>query len=120
MFGMRLDDGRDAIKFPSISRQFLGHSVQARSTTRQGRSPIFFGISRQFLGDSVPSPGRVLAAVGTYLDFQAFLGNFMDSMCRPCPGCVVATEVSGAGVQAMFGMHLGWDRDVAWFPGISR
>ncbi|CAA3008307.1 Hypothetical predicted protein [Olea europaea subsp. europaea] len=59
-----------------------------------------------------PSPGSVLAAVGMYHDFQAFLGNFMDSMCKPCPGRVMAT--------AMFGTHLGWDRDVAWFPGISR
>ncbi|CAA2955348.1 Hypothetical predicted protein [Olea europaea subsp. europaea] len=36
---------------------------------------LFLGISRQFVGTVCrPSPGRILAAVETRLDFQAFLG----------------------------------------------
>ncbi|CAA2954917.1 Hypothetical predicted protein [Olea europaea subsp. europaea] len=31
--------------------------------------------------------GSVVAKVGTEADFKAILGSFMDTVCKPCPGC---------------------------------
>ncbi|CAA2952733.1 Hypothetical predicted protein [Olea europaea subsp. europaea] len=41
-----------------------------------------------------PCPKRVLVAVGTQPDFQAFIGNLWNPMCRPCPGRIMAMVVS--------------------------
>ncbi|CAA3016166.1 Hypothetical predicted protein, partial [Olea europaea subsp. europaea] len=30
-------------------------------------------------------PGRILVVIEKQPDFQAFLGNFYDTVCRPCP-----------------------------------
>ncbi|CAA2954921.1 Hypothetical predicted protein [Olea europaea subsp. europaea] len=49
---------KDTSWFLSISRQFLGHSVQAIFGTRQ-------------------------AAAGIQPDFSTFLGSFWDTMCKP-------------------------------------
>ncbi|CAA3008305.1 Hypothetical predicted protein [Olea europaea subsp. europaea] len=49
-----------------------------------------------------PCLGRVLAAVGTQLDFLAFLNNFWDFMCRPCPRHVMATTGMETDFQAFF------------------
>ncbi|CAA2966817.1 Hypothetical predicted protein [Olea europaea subsp. europaea] len=104
---------------PGISRQFLRHDVQAMSG--HGRDASSFpGISRQFLGHghirdtSLPRqgrrscPGRILVAMEKQPDFQAFLGNFYD------------TVVCGHDVQAMSRICPGRDRDAARFLGFFR
>ncbi|CAA2955325.1 Hypothetical predicted protein [Olea europaea subsp. europaea] len=72
-----------------------------------------------------PCLGRVMAKAGTEPDFQAILGSFMDTVCKPCPGCGRdVSRLSGIfrqflehDVQAMFGMRLVRDRDATWFSG---
>ncbi|CAA3023153.1 Hypothetical predicted protein [Olea europaea subsp. europaea] len=107
-----------------IFRQFravFGHDLPAMFGTPPGQDAFgrdndvtrFSGTSGKFLGTVCkPRPGRVLVAVGTQLDFQAFVGNFWDSICSPCSGLVWAAAMSGT--------RLGRDRDAAWFSGISR
>ncbi|CAA2955343.1 Hypothetical predicted protein [Olea europaea subsp. europaea] len=160
MFGTRHDRGnvrdalgcgRDATRFPGIFGQFLGHSVQATYTTRQGRNPIFkhfstvsgrqcashkWDISGWWQGRSLifrhfwevfghgvlATSGACLIAVGTppnfstfvgiHPDFQAFLGNFWDSMCKPCPGRVMAT----VGMEPNFQVILGSFMDTVCKP----
>ncbi|CAA2955351.1 Hypothetical predicted protein [Olea europaea subsp. europaea] len=106
----------------SFRAQCIGHFLDA-SWLQQGHS----------LG-SRPCPGLVLATTGCKQifrhtkatrcadqdtvamqpDFQAFLGDFWDMMCRPYPGCVLAT----AGMQPDFQAFLGslW----AWCAGHVR
>ncbi|CAA2966809.1 Hypothetical predicted protein [Olea europaea subsp. europaea] len=60
--------------------------------------------------------------VGT---FPSILGSFWDMFSRVrCAGIVLdalgSRQFLEHGVQAMFGMRLGHDRDAAWFPSISR
>ncbi|CAA3008313.1 Hypothetical predicted protein [Olea europaea subsp. europaea] len=119
----------------------FGQSVHAVSGMRPG-----CGIYGQLLGIVCsPCPGRVLSRQGQP-DFHSYIGNFWVTVCKPCPGChrdislfsCISTQFSRArcagivldasgprqflehGVQAMFGMRLGHDRDAAWFPSISR
>ncbi|CAA2954902.1 Hypothetical predicted protein [Olea europaea subsp. europaea] len=68
-------------------RLFFRHTKDIfRTRSRYGKDVTrFSGISRIYLGG-------VLALAGMQPDFQAFLGNFCDMVCRLCPGCVMATE----------------------------
>ncbi|CAA2955350.1 Hypothetical predicted protein [Olea europaea subsp. europaea] len=131
MFGTRLGRGSDVARFLGISRQFLGHGVQALSRMLQ-------------------RPGCVLASVGMQPDFKAFVGSlwarcaghvrdglgrslifrhFWDSVYKRCPGLVmgkVETEfdfqaILGSFVDtAMSGMRLVRDRDAALFSSSFR
>ncbi|CAA2995980.1 Hypothetical predicted protein [Olea europaea subsp. europaea] len=98
---------------PSISRQFLGHSVQAmsRTRTRPDRDRVaayFLGIFRQFLGQyaghirdaSLPWQGRrqifrhakVAQFAGHVRDvgtLPGILGSFWDTVCRSCSGSIL-------------------------------
>ncbi|CAA3023147.1 Hypothetical predicted protein [Olea europaea subsp. europaea] len=124
----------------SRGRQFLGHGVQVIFETRWGccRDALdfqaFLGVFgtqcvnhvqdaagtqldlQAFLGsfwdmfvDTVcrPCPGCILAAVGTQLDFQAFLSIFWDSMCKPCSGRVMAMAGTESDFQAIYVQFLG-------------
>ncbi|CAA3011495.1 Hypothetical predicted protein [Olea europaea subsp. europaea] len=124
MFGTRLGRDGDAALFLGISTQFLGHGVQAMSWPR-------------------PRLGRVLTTVGTPPDFQAFamsrthpscgrdaarfsgiywqfMGPDVQAMSGTHHGHGILRQFLEHGVQAMFEMHLGRDRDATRFPGISR
>ncbi|CAA2967838.1 Hypothetical predicted protein [Olea europaea subsp. europaea] len=61
-----------------------------------------------------PCPGRVLATAGTQPDFQAILGT----VCRPCPGRVLATAGTQPHFQAILGSFCarcaGHVRDASW------
>ncbi|CAA2985521.1 Hypothetical predicted protein [Olea europaea subsp. europaea] len=63
-----------------------GHSVQAMSRTHPGHGWDVTQFSGNFW-DSVcrPCPGCIMAKAGTEPNFQAILGSFMDTVCRPCP-----------------------------------
>ncbi|CAA2986362.1 Hypothetical predicted protein [Olea europaea subsp. europaea] len=79
---------RDAARFLGISWQFLGLSVQAMFGTRCASHPNFHVFLDNFL-DTVcrQCPGLVGAAVGIQHDFQVLLGEqFLDMVFRPCPG----------------------------------
>ncbi|CAA3008303.1 Hypothetical predicted protein [Olea europaea subsp. europaea] len=124
MFETRLGRDRDAALFLDISTQFLGHGVQAMSWPW-------------------PRLGRVLTTVGTPPDFQAFamsrthpsrsrdaarflgiywqfMGPDVQAMSETYHGHGILRKFLEHGVQAMFEMHLGRDRNATRFPGISR
>ncbi|CAA3023145.1 Hypothetical predicted protein [Olea europaea subsp. europaea] len=107
---------------------FLGHDVQALSKMRlghghvrvvswpqQGWRLIFRHI---FAVSGTRCAGHVQDATGTYPDFQdatgihpdfhVFLVNFLDTICRQCPGCIRAA----VGMQPDFQTFLGLDVQV--------
>ncbi|CAA2955344.1 Hypothetical predicted protein [Olea europaea subsp. europaea] len=100
-----------------IFRQLLEPGVQAVSETRLGcgRDAAWFpGIFRQFLGH-----GNFWDALGLLYessDFQAFLGSFLDTVFKLCPGydrdvtlfSGISRQFQGHGVQAMTRTHQGY------------
>ncbi|CAA3001835.1 ---NA--- [Olea europaea subsp. europaea] len=93
MSGMCPDRDRDVARFSGFSWRFLGHS-------EQGYSLIF----RNFYTVSgTQCAGHVQDAIATQLDFLAFLGRVWHTVCRPCPGCVLAM----VGTKVDFKAHKG-------------
>ncbi|CAA3009668.1 Hypothetical predicted protein [Olea europaea subsp. europaea] len=88
----------DATGFSGISRQFsrtwcAGHDWDAFG--RDNDVTYFSGIFGEFLRTVYkPRSGRVLVAVGTQPDFQAFVGIFGDSKCSPCSSLIWAAAMS--------------------------
>ncbi|CAA2984919.1 Hypothetical predicted protein [Olea europaea subsp. europaea] len=62
--------------------------------------------------------GCIQAAVGTLLNFQAFLCNFRDSVSRPYPGCVMAKAGTEPNFQAILGSFM--DTVCRPCPGYGR
>ncbi|CAA3000085.1 Hypothetical predicted protein [Olea europaea subsp. europaea] len=93
---------------------FLGRSCPGHIRARQGQCLVFR-----------PCPGCIMAKAGTEPNFQAILGSFMDTVCRPCPGYGKdASRLLGIfrqflehDVQAMSGTRLIHDGDAAQFSG---
>ncbi|CAA2984913.1 Hypothetical predicted protein [Olea europaea subsp. europaea] len=106
----RLGRAKDAAWFSGIS------SVQATFGTRPGcdwDTTLFSGISRQFVGTVCKQcSGRFPATLRTQADFQPNDGS---TVCRPCQGRKHVPKHSGQflghGVNAIFGISHGHDRD---------
>ncbi|CAA2984918.1 Hypothetical predicted protein [Olea europaea subsp. europaea] len=110
-----------------VSRQFLGHSVQAIFGMRRaiaGMQPDF----STFLGsfwDTMCKPQlrHIWALSGTQLDFQAFVGSFLGTVCRPCPRRVLVAVGRNPNFQAFVGSLwarcAGHVRDASW-PRLGR
>ncbi|CAA2955338.1 Hypothetical predicted protein [Olea europaea subsp. europaea] len=102
---------------------FLGHvrdvsglrSCQGHVRTTAGMELDFQVIPSSFWGwcaghvRDASWPGNVRDVATMQPDFQAFLGNFLDTVCWPCQAH-----------QAMSEKRLSHGRDAAWFSGISR
>ncbi|CAA2955403.1 Hypothetical predicted protein [Olea europaea subsp. europaea] len=110
-YGVQPFPGCDRHFWAVFGTQCVGHLQDATGTypnfhvmsgTRPGHGrtePDF-----QFVGTMCwPSPGCILAAAGTQPDFQAFLGNFWDSVCKPSSGRVMATAMTQPDLQAILG-----------------
>ncbi|CAA2955333.1 Hypothetical predicted protein [Olea europaea subsp. europaea] len=102
MFGPRLGRGRDAVWFPGISRQFLGHGV-GHVQDATWTHPNFHALVGSF---GTRCAGHVQDVAGTQPDFQAFLGSFWDTVCRPSSECIRVTTGLQPDCQAFLRSHV--------------